>query len=135
MSQGNQLKWSGTSNLKGFGGKWGKVMEIWDNMPLIDYFNFTYSWLTEAKRVLKPTGSIWVFGTYHNIGIINLIFQILGIEIINEVVWYKRNSFPNLSGRRLTASHETLIWGHTNEKKENITLTMKNQKNSLNPLT
>jgi site-specific DNA-methyltransferase (adenine-specific) len=117
LSQGNQLGWSGSSSLKGFGGKWDKVMENWDNMPLVDYFNFTYSWLSEAKRVLKPTGSIWVFGTYHNIGVINLIFQILGIEIINEVVWYKRNSFPNLSGRRLTASHETLIWGHAGEKK------------------
>lgn len=117
LSQGNQLGWSGSSNLKGFGGKWEKVMETWDNMPLVEYFNFTYSWLIEAKRVLKPTGSIWVFGTYHNIGIINLIFQILGIEIINEVAWYKRNAFPNLSGRRFTASHETLIWGHAGEKK------------------
>jgi len=118
LSQGNQLGWSGSSSeLKGFGGKWDKVMETWDNMPLVEYFNFTYAWLVEAKRVLKPTGSIWVFGTYHNIGIINLIFQILGIEIINEVAWYKRNSFPNLSGRRFTASHETIIWGHVGEKK------------------
>jgi len=37
----------------------------------------------------------------------------LGMEIINEVVWYKRNAFPNLSGRRLTASHETILWVHT----------------------
>ena len=42
--------------------------------------------------------------------------QILGIEIINEVIWYKRNSFPNLSGRRLTASHESILWGHTGGK-------------------
>lgn len=118
LSQGNQLGWAGSSSeLRGFGGKWDKVMETWDNMPLVEYFNFTYAWLVEAKRVLKPTGSIWVFGTYHNIGIINLIFQILGIEIINEVAWYKRNSFPNLSGRRFTASHETIIWGHVGEKK------------------
>ncbi len=118
LSKGNQLGWAGSSQeLKGFGGKWDKVMESWDNMPLIDYFNFTYSWLKEAKRVLKPSGSIWIFGTYHNIGVINMIFQIIGVEIINEVVWYKRNSFPNLSGRRLTASHETLLWGHTGEKK------------------
>jgi len=37
----------------------------------------------------------------------------LGLEIINEVVWYKRNAFPNLSARRLTASHETILWVHT----------------------
>ena len=40
------------------------------------------------------------------------------VEIINEVVWYKRNSFPNLSGRRLTASHETILWCHTGSAKK-----------------
>ena len=52
-------------------------------------------------------------GTYHNIGLINFAMQLLEIEIINEVIWFKRNSFPNLSGRRLTASHETVLWAHT----------------------
>ncbi len=117
LSKGNSIHFNNGVGLKGFGGEWNKVMENWDNLPLADYFNFSIKWLREAKRILKPTGSIWVFGTYHNTGIINLIFQILGIEIINEVVWYKRNSFPNLAGRRLTASHETLLWGHAGNKK------------------
>lgn len=133
LSQGNQLSWAGSSDLKGFGGKWDKVMETWDNMPLIEYFSFTYAWLVEAKRVLKQTGSIWVFGTYHNIGIINLIFQILGIEIINEVAWYKRNSFPNLSGRRFTASHETIIWGHVGEKKRSYYFDYEKSKDYFEP--
>ncbi len=112
LSKGNKWGWDKSVELKGMGGVWNKVMEDWDCMGLSEYFNFTLAWLTEAKRLLKPTGSIWVYGTYHNIGVINFVFQLLGIEIINEVVWYKRNSFPNLSGRRLTASHETLLWGH-----------------------
>ena len=70
---------------------------------------------------MKKTGSIWVYGTYHNIGIINFAFQLLDIEIINEVVWYKRNAFPNLSKRRFTASHETLLWGHISGKKRSYT--------------
>ena len=47
----------------------------------------------------------------------NVCCQLLGLEIINEVVWYKRNSFPNLSGRRLTASHETILWVHKGGEK------------------
>ena len=31
-------------------------MEDWDNLPFVDYMNFTYEWLKEVKRVLKPTG-------------------------------------------------------------------------------
>ncbi|HSV27331.1 MAG TPA: Dam family site-specific DNA-(adenine-N6)-methyltransferase, partial [Sedimentisphaerales bacterium] len=88
------------------------------DMPLADYFAFTLAWLAELKRVVRPTGSIWLHGTYHNIGIINFALQLLQVEIINEVVWYKRNSFPNLSGRRLTASHETILWAHTGGPKK-----------------
>ncbi|MBI2985085.1 MAG: transcriptional repressor LexA [Candidatus Kerfeldbacteria bacterium] len=117
LSKGNKLQWSAVSGYKGFGGKWNKVMEAWDNQSLSELFEFSFAWLSECKRILKETGSIWVFGTYHNIGVINTIFQLLEIEIINEVIWYKRNAFPNLSGRRLTASHENLLWGHVGKKR------------------
>jgi len=117
-SKGNKWSWDAASGLPGFGGNWSKVAQDWDNMPLEEYFAFTIAWLTEAKRVLKPTGSMWVHGTYHNAGIINFAMQLLGIEIINEVVWYKRNSFPNLSCRRLTASHETILWAHSGKKRQ-----------------
>jgi len=116
LSKGNYINFN-NQGLKGFGGEWNKVMEGWDNMPFGEYLKFTFDWIAEIKRVLKPTGSVWVFGTYHNIGMVNLAFQSLGVEIINEVIWYKRNAFPNLAGRRLTASHETLLWGHSGEKK------------------
>lgn len=118
LSKGNNLKWDNSKKLNGLGGNWNKVMEDWDNLSLQDYWEFTQAWLIESKRILKDTGSIWVYGTYHNIGVINVLFQKLGIEIINEIIWYKRNSFPNLSGRRFTASHETLLWGHASSKRK-----------------
>lgn len=117
LSKGGNWQWDNSVVLAGMGGNWNKVMEDWDNMSLGDYFKFTYQWLSEAKRILKPTGSMWIFGTYHNIGIINVACQLIGIEIINEVIWYKRNAFPNLSGRRLTASHETILWCNKGGKK------------------
>jgi len=117
LSKGGDWKWDNSVKLHGMGGNWNKVMEGWDSMPMFDYFKFTYLWLEQAKRVLKNTGSIWIYGTYHNIGIINFVLQLLEIEIINEVIWYKRNAFPNLSGRRLTASHETILWAHKGSSK------------------
>lgn len=117
LSKGNNLKWDNSVKLPRLGGNWAKTMEVWDNMSLWDYVDFSYAWLTQVHRLIKPTGSIWVHGTYHSIGIINFLMQVIGMEIINEVVWYKRNSFPNLSGRRLTASHETILWAHKGGKK------------------
>ena len=110
LSKGGEWKWDNSVELHGMGGNWNKVMQEWDDFTFESYMTFTMAWLTEARRILKPTGSMWIFGTYHNIGMINVACQMLGIEIINEVVWYKRNAFPNLAGRRLTASHETILW-------------------------
>jgi DNA modification methylase len=117
LSKGGEWKWDNSVKLEGMGGNWNKVMESWDNMSLSEYFSFTITWLTEAQRILKPTGSMWIFGTYHNIGIINVVCQLLNVEIINEIIWYKRNAFPNLAGRRLTASHETILWCNKGGKK------------------
>ncbi len=117
-SKGGEWKWDQSVALPGFGGDWKKVDEAWDDMPLSEYFCFTLSWLKELKRLVKPTGSMWLHGTYHNAGIINFALQLLEVEMINEVVWFKRNSFPNLSGRRLTASHETILWAHTGKKRQ-----------------
>lgn len=117
LSKGGEWKWDNSVELHGMGGNWNKVMQEWDNFTLESYMTFTKAWLAEAKRIIKPTGSMWIFGTYHNIGVINVICQMLGIEIINEVIWYKRNAFPNLAGRRLTASHETILWCNKGGKK------------------
>ena len=117
-SKGGEWAWDSSVELPGFGGSWCKVRESWDAMDLPDYVQFTRAWLTELRRVDKPTGSLWIHGTYHNIGIINFLLQTLGVEILNEVIWYKRNSFPNLAGRRLTASHESILWAHTGKTRD-----------------
>ena len=100
-------------NLPGMGGSWNITNQEWDQYGPLEYFNWATTWLKEVKRLVKPTGSIWIFGTYHNIGIINFILQLIDVEIINQVAWFKRNSFPNLRNTRLTASHEDIIWCHT----------------------
>ena len=111
----SEKKWAYDSDTKtnGFGGSWKLNNEAWDLLSKNDNFYMTYTWLNELKRLIKPTGSIWIHATYHNSGFVNTCCQLLDIEIINEIIWYKRNAFPNLSARRLTASHETIYWVHT----------------------
>jgi site-specific DNA-methyltransferase (adenine-specific) len=99
--------------LKGFGGEWSQADHAWDRLNNVAEFEMTLTWVDELRRLVKPTGSIWIHSTYHNSGFVNVACQLLGLEIINEVVWFKRNAFPNLAGRRLTASHETILWVHT----------------------
>jgi modification methylase len=93
------------------------VTDAWDKFDsFATYDKFTREWLTEARRVLKPNGSLWVIGSYHNIFRVGAILQDLGFWILNDIVWRKANPMPNFKGTRFTNAHETLIWASQGEK-------------------
>jgi len=74
------------------------------------YDSFTRAWLAAARRALKPEGTLWVIGSYHNIFRIGTALQDLGFWLLNDIVWRKSNPMPNFKGKRFTNAHETLIW-------------------------
>jgi site-specific DNA-methyltransferase (adenine-specific) len=78
---------------------------------------FHQQWLSSCQRVLKPHGTLWVTGTYHNIFICGFTLQCLGYHILNDICWFKPNTSPNLSCRYFTASHETLIWARKSKNR------------------
>ena len=90
------------------------VDDDWDKFQdFAAYDKFTYDWLKAAKRVLKPDGSLWVIGSYHNIFRVGAILQNLGFWILNDIIWCKTNPMPNFRGKRFTNAHETMIWAST----------------------
>ncbi len=87
------------------------VDEAWDKFETLSaYDDFTREWLMACRRVLKPTGTLWVIGSYHNIYRVGRILQDLGYWILNDIVWIKSNPMPNFRGVRFTNAHETLLW-------------------------
>ena len=87
------------------------VDDHWDQFSsFAEYDRFTREWLSEARRVLKDSGALWVIGSYHNIFRVGTILQDLGFWVLNDVIWRKSNPMPNFRGRRFTNAHETLIW-------------------------
>ncbi len=93
------------------------VTDHWDQFDSFAlYDKFTREWLTEARRVLKPDGSLWVIGSYHNIFRVGAMMQDLGFWILNDIIWRKSNPMPNFRGTRFTNAHETLIWASQGEK-------------------
>ena len=93
------------------------VTDHWDKFDsFATYDTFTKAWLAEAKRLLKPNGSLWVIGSYHNIFRVGALMQDMGFWILNDIVWRKANPMPNFKGTRFTNAHETLIWASMGEK-------------------
>jgi len=93
------------------------VDDDWDKFgSFAAYDAFTRDWLSACRRVLKPSGSLWVIGSYHNIFRVGAILQDLGFWVLNDVVWRKSNPMPNFRGRRFTNAHETMIWASMGPK-------------------
>src|SRR6187551_746925 len=87
------------------------VDDDWDKFASFEaYDTFTRAWLTACRRVMKPTATLWVIGSYHNIFRVGTVLQDLGFWILNDVIWRKTNPMPNFRGRRFTNAHETMIW-------------------------
>lgn len=94
----------------------------WDQFAsFAEYDRFTERWLTECRRVLTPTGSMWVIGTYHNIFRVGRLLQDTGYWILNDITWIKVNPMPQFRGVRFTNAHETLIWAKKSEGARKIT--------------
>ncbi len=98
------------------------VDDAWDQFEsFAAYDAFTRAWLLAARRVLKPNGTIWVIGSYHNIFRVGATMQDLGFWILNDVVWRKTNPMPNFRGRRFQNAHETMIWASRDAKAKSYT--------------
>src|SRR5260370_1448308 len=83
------------------------VNDDWDKFSsFAAYDDFTRAWLLACRRVMKPSATLWVIGSYHNIFRVGAIMQDLGFWVLNDIVWRKTNPMPNFRGRRFTNAHE-----------------------------
>src|ERR1700738_3064548 len=90
------------------------VNDDWDKFSsFAAYDDFTRAWLLACRRLMKPSATLWVIGSYHNIFRVGAIMQDLGFWLLNDIVWRKSNPMPKFRGRRFTHAHATLISGGT----------------------
>lgn len=92
-------------------GNWDKVDSLKEKHA------FNRKWIKLCKHVLKPNGTIWISGTYHNIYSIGMALEEEGFKILNNITWQKTNPPPNLACRCFTHSTETILWAKKADKK------------------
>jgi site-specific DNA-methyltransferase (adenine-specific) len=78
-------------------GKWASVHKgRWDKSKgLEDDLEFHRAWIAEARRLLKPNGTIWISGTYHSIYQCGYALQAAGFHLLNDIAWFKPNAASN----------------------------------------
>jgi DNA modification methylase len=98
------------------------VDDHWDQFESFkEYDDFTRTWLTSARRILKDNGTIWVIGSYHNIYRVGAILMDIGYWILNDVVWIKSNPMPNMKGTRFCNAQETMLWAKKSANQKTYT--------------
>lgn len=91
-------------------GDWDKVR------PRGEVHEFNSKWIAACRKVLKPNGTIWVSGTYHNIFDVATCLQEQNFKILNIIVWQKSDPPTTFTDKRFNFAAEYIIWARKEEK-------------------
>lgn len=87
----------------------GMKYDKWqDNLEYEKYINWSEKWLTEAYRILKKTGSIYVAIGDEFAAEIVLIMKKLGLYMRNWIIWYY--TFGQHQNRKFCRSHTHILY-------------------------
>ena len=79
-----------------------------DNLSFDNYIQFSIDWLTEAKRVLKPTGTIYVFMGMQFISYIyKILDKDLGLKFNSWITWFYTQGIGKTKG--FSSRHDDIL--------------------------
>jgi len=92
-----------------------RVLEGYNEIPKEQYYEFTFNWMKEVRRILKETGSMFVFSGWTNLkDILNAIDDV-GFVTINHIIW--KYQFGVFTRRRFVTSHYHILFVAREENK------------------
>ena len=91
------------------------VLEGYNEIEADEYFQFTLEWMKEVYRVLKESGSMYVFSGWNNLkDILNSLDEI-GFITVNHIIW--KYQFGVVTRRKFVSSHYHCLFVCKNDKK------------------
>jgi len=91
-----------------------RVLKGYSEVPREKYFDFTLAWMREAYRLLKPSGSMYVFSGWNNLKDILNALDATGFTVVNHIIW--KYQFGVVTKRRFVASHYHCLFVCKNER-------------------
>jgi site-specific DNA-methyltransferase (adenine-specific) len=79
-----------------------------------DYHDFSSKWITEAKRVLKPNGSMYIVSGWTNLKDILNVISDLDLFVINHIIW--KYNFGVFTKKKFISSHYHILYLKKNAK-------------------
>lgn len=92
-----------------------RVLEGYNEITKERYHEFTTHWMKEVYRVLKQSGSMYVFSGWNNLkDILNAIDE-LGFITVNHIIW--KYQFGVVTKRKFVTSHYHCLYICKNDEK------------------
>ena len=95
-----------------------RVMEGYGEIKAKDYYGFTSSWVGQAHRVLKESGSMYVFSGWNSLKDVLAALDDAGFVTINHIIW--KYQFGVVTKKKFVTSHYHCIYVCKNPKKRNF---------------
>lgn len=94
--------------------KGSRVLQGYNEVKGIDYLDFTRQWLGEVRRVLKPTGSLYIFSGWNYLKDLLIALDDLDFHIVNHLIW--KYQFGVVTTRKYVTSHYHVLFVSLDEK-------------------
>lgn len=91
-----------------------RVLEGYNEIPKDKYYEFSINWISQSYRILKSTGSMFVFSGWTNLKDILNALDDAGFVTINHIIW--KYQFGVFTQRKFVTSHYHILFVAKNER-------------------
>lgn len=92
-----------------------RVIEGYNEISREEYYKFTIKWMKEVYRVLKKSGTMYLFSGWNNLKDILLAVDELGFITVNHIIW--KYQFGVVTKRKFVTSHYHCLYVCKNDEK------------------
>ena len=95
--------------------KSSRVLEGYNEIMPENYYEFSFKWISEASRILKESGSMYIFSGWNNLKDILSAIDDVGLTVINHIIW--KYQFGVVTKNKFVTSHYHWLFVCKNPKK------------------
>jgi site-specific DNA-methyltransferase (adenine-specific) len=92
-----------------------RVLSGYNEIKVEDYYDFTNAWMQEVYRILKKSGSMYVFSGWNNLKDILTSLDNNGFTTINHIIW--KYQFGVVTSKKFVTSHYHCLFVCKDDKK------------------
>ena len=89
------------------------ILSGYEEAP-VDYYKFSLEWISEAKRVMKEDGSLYIISGWSNLNDILSAIKHLDMKLINHIIW--KYQFGVNCTKKFISSHYHILYIGKNKK-------------------